>query len=255
MGFETTLDTRLGNSWGLGEIAVYFVELFIYKIQKNLTDTENWISALLTAAHELHIIDMDKAKEIYNEKFIKASPQTSYKRLFTEGEIRKLLSKKSVAGKSKTFLEATAALLKNLQQVKKNLENLKKAIKICKDIRNWNRRLKFDQTNTSTPEEALKQQMKISSERFLILMEVLKEVNSFSPPGFREYADYCLRICAGSKRIFDKTEAYAEKLTVQADEAQKGFAKALKNKTSKLSSTLFLKKDNGRELNRFLDSW
>ena len=134
MGFETTLDTRLGNSWGLGEIAVYFIELSIYKIKKNLTDTENWISALLTAAHELHIIDMDKAKEIYNEKFIKASPQTSYKRLFTEGEIRKLLSKKSVAGKSKTFLEATAALLKNLQQVKKNLENLKKAIKICKEI-------------------------------------------------------------------------------------------------------------------------
>ena len=238
MGFETTLDTRLGNSWGLGEIAVYFVELFIYKIQKNLTDTENWISALLTAAHELHIIDMDKAKEIYNEKFIKASPQTSYKRLFTEGEIRKLLSKKSIAGKSKGFLEATAALLKTLQKVKTNLENLKKAIKICKDIRNWNRRLKFDQTNTSTPEEALKQQMKISSESFLILMEVLKEVNSFSPPGFREYADYCLRICAGSKRIFDKTEAYAEKLTDQAKKTQENFTKMFNEKNSKYNLEL-----------------
>ena len=121
------LDTKVGNILGIREIALYFVDLFIYKIKKNLTNIENWSKAMQSLAGELHNVSMTKAREMYNGgTYFRASSETVYQRLFSPGEITKFLNKNSAPGKIKNFLEATAALLKALKIVKDTLEDLKK---------------------------------------------------------------------------------------------------------------------------------
>ena len=85
-----------GNNSGFKEIALYFVELFIYKIKKNLTDIENWAGAMQLMAGELHNKNMTTAEKKYNDgTYFKASPQTLYQRLYSSGEITKFLNKNS----------------------------------------------------------------------------------------------------------------------------------------------------------------
>ncbi|MBO7327540.1 MAG: hypothetical protein J6W00_02055 [Lentisphaeria bacterium] len=216
------LDTKVGNIWGFREIALYFVDLFIYKIKKNLTNIENWSKAMQSLAGELHNVSMTKAREMYNGgTYFRASSETVYQRLYSPGEITKFLNKNSAPGKIKNFLEATAALLKALKIVKDTLEDLKKTIKGYEKVKAWSRRVRAKGNTSALPDDELKNKIKIGAERFQVLTEALSAVNSFSPPGFREYADFCLRTCQGSKLLFEKAEAYSERLTAIAEEMQK----------------------------------
>lgn len=237
------LDTRVGTTWGFREIALYFVDLFINKMKKSLTDITNWADAMQLLANEIHDIHMDKGKILYEgEKYFKASTNTMYKHLYSRGEITKFLNKNSYLGKVRKCLKEIEKLLRILKEVIDFLENLKKIIKGYKTVKQWSNRVAFQRgADSAAPEEILRRQIRIGAERFQVLMEALKTVNSFSPPGFREYADFCLQTCSGASRLFEKVNAYGDRLVTVASETQRGFGSALREKNSWLSLNLEMK--------------
>ena len=217
-------------------IAILLLDGLEQQIKKEILNISNWSHAAVFAAEEIHKSNQLKADKVFEKHFFKASQTTAYKRLYTPREITEIINKFTLSGKIKKYLECAAEILTVLNEVKKALENLKKAIKFGKALKAMGASSGAG-SNAETAED-IEKQMEESIKKFAALMKALELLNTLSPPGFREYFEYGAGIFRGSQRLVTITKGYTQRLKSAAEETQSIWEKIFNNKNSKFNIDL-----------------
>lgn len=215
---KTMYDFRVIMIFILNEIAIRIIAFY--------SDFKNWADAIAYFAGTIHNEHMAEAKQIRKEHYFDASKTTKYKRLYTEGEITKLLNRNTQRGKLKRILELTAQVLKLADDVKQSLDGLKKAIKHSRSISKISSSKGSKEHSQMTP-EAIEKAMEESHKKFASLMDTLLILNNFSPPIFGEYFEFAASAFKESEHLVKITKEYTQCLRAAANETTRESFKSL----------------------------
>ena len=227
---KTMYDFRVIMIFILNEIAIRIIAFY--------SDFKNWADAIAYFAGTIHNEHMAQAKQIRKEHYFDASKTTKYKRLYTEGEITKLLNRNTQRGKLKRILELTAQVLKLADDVKQSLDGLKKAIKHSRSISKISSSKGSKEHSKMTPEE-IEKAMEESHKKFAALMDTLLILNNFSPPIFGEYFEFAASAFKESEHLVKITKEYTQRLRAAANEATKESFISL-SRNGAASATLYI---------------
>ena len=238
---------------------------------KILADAEDWLKkealsrktldflsgCLDSAANGIESKNWDKAKIIRREFWFKTRDGRIYKRLYSRGEIVRMLNEN---GEKSKWLDVA----RGLSDVLKRIGALLEVVKIVRAIFNKdtfkflasiNEEVKKDPYKRGAREdsETLRRRAREGADKFIQLSDVVDNLTGLIPlPVIGDYVRYNFAILKGAEALFNTVEKYADRIVAEVKEVDKEWERAQKNKNSYWNYRSLL--NNSRSLNLLNDA-
>jgi hypothetical protein len=207
---------------------------FVEKFNKVKIVYDTWkdvLPILKKIAIAKHNKNINKAKELYKEVYIKIGATTSIKRALSKSEIHKILEKKDYLGNFSKRMVRASKVLEDAQKY------IQKGTTVC-NIANGMYALYIGHTyregykSELSKTKRLRLEMQYGQRQMMHVISITAELASFAPPGIKEYLEYNMKTFQACGKTFDRVNKYAEKIEKMSAEIERLWLRVGKEKNS-----------------------
>lgn len=236
--------------------------------EKILAAAEDWLAKEAISSKNYRILsdvfvrvanaiadgNRDKAKIILREFWFRASKESIYKRLYSEGEIVKMLNEH---GEGSWYRNMSIKMSEVLMGIGKLLDGVKIITAIFnkdtwKFFTSINEEVKKHAANKNIREdsETLRRNAREGAIKFKQLSDVVQNLTVLIPiPVIGDYINYNFEVLKSAEGLFTTVEKYADRIMAEVENASSEWQKAQNNKKSIMNLSIY---DEGT-MNRLMD--
>ena len=183
-------------------------------------------NVFVNVANEIESGNWDKARIILQQFWFRASKESIYKRLYSEGEVVKMLNEhgegswyRDMALKTSEVLKGIGALLEVVKIVTAifNKDTFKFLASLADEVKKdpYKRGAREDS-------ETLRRQAREGADKFIQLGKVVQNLTALIPlPVIGDYVRYNFAMLEGAAVLFDTVEKYADRIVAEVKEVDK----------------------------------